>query len=408
MNNLTPNSFVLFPLISAAGMEAMMRKSDFIVDDSVPPTANSVDLLSAFSKKFPELWNPFLTLLELDGEAAFRNSDEFSNLEEPLPEPRIPKEDADEATKGVAKFEKKHRPPFTKPINDAVRQAMREAKDSKSSPSVGRLVQIMLSSDCNARQMLLSKKSVEVLDRAIAAIPSEPSTLPDSNSMIEGMQAGVKGLLDKTWPKLREVGITPRALEFNEKHYAENPDYYRGRVNLAEHLQRPALEEKYEFSQKSGGCLHAAQNEARIRNAPEVTLDHMFFSLLQPGLETTRFMAEKGVDWRKWREEMEDLIPNYKEEGPRFPPNARNLGMGFPEDRIRPVNPSLSDFEGDNRFEQWRDKVFEHEKIYRPRTFSDLLWVIPCFNEPETLAYCYLTGAGITVEEVKAETDSEY
>ena len=52
--------------------------------------------------------------------------------------------------------------------------------------------------------------------------------------------------------------------------------------------------------------------------------------------------------------------------------------------------------------------MFEHEKIYRPRTFSDLLWVIPCFNEPETLAYCYLTGAGITVEEVKAETDSEY
>jgi hypothetical protein len=399
MKNPIGGSVVLFPLVSAAGIEAALRKPTFVADDTGTPTANSVDLLRAFSKNFPELWLTFQTELGISTELIFGESEQFASIEETLPEPIVCVDDTDKASKMIADFQSKYNPPMTKPIKEAVRQAMREAKESQQSPSIGRVAQIMLTGDCNARQRL---------DDAIIAIPTTPSIAPDPGSMFNSIQAGIKEMIDKTWPTIREVGHSERHRAYEEKHYAENPGYYHGRINLPEYLKRPILREDLEFTQLSGGCLHAAKNEARMRKAPEATLDHMFFSLLQHGLETTNFLEEKGVDWRKWQLELDSLIPTYEGEGPRFPPNARNLGMNLLEDRIRPQNPTLSDYEGENIFEQWRDKVHENEKMVRPRKFSDLLWIIPCFKEPETLAYGYLTTAGITVEEVMAETDSVY
>jgi len=401
-------SLALHPLLSAAGMEAALRKPDFVVKEGEHPITTSIDLLRAFSNKYPELSADFLAGLETTWDYLLEKSNQYAEIDEPEPERVIPESLKSSLSDEDAKAMLSRKAPFTKPCSVAMKTATNEAKELDQNASIGRVIQILLREECSARAMLLEKVSVDRLEAAIDSIRAMPAEHPGVDSFMASFQEQMNKLLDKTWPEIRKVAETDRTLAFKEKHYAENPDYYRGRVNLVEQLAKPVPDTFNVFAARTGACLHAAQNEARLRNASEVTLDHMFFSLLQEGLETTKFLESKGIDWQKWREELDLAIPSYDEAGPRFPPNARNLGMNTPDHEIGPKLPSMLDFGGEGQLEKWQATFDEVSKQKRPRKFSDLLWVIPCLNEKETLAFPFLVGAGITEEDIEANIDCTY
>ena len=398
----------LFPLMSAAGHEAMLRNPQFVTEDKEPNVATSIDFLRVFAKKFPAVGAEFISTAGLTWEQILECSDQYVEFEEPLPERLIPDKVREHLSEEQIKVQMERRPPFTAPCSAAFKAASKEAREASQNASVGRVIQLLISSECNARSMLLELAPADTLDLAIAKIDTAPSEASSPETMITSFKDNVRSLLDKTWPDLRQIGETERSREFRDKHFAENPGYYSGRVDLGTELQKPSPSEAQSFSLRCGTCLHAAENEARMRNAPERTLDHMFFSLLQEDLDTTKFLQSKGIDWREWRDQIDQEIPTYEGEGPKFPPSSRDLGMNLPSHELMPPMDMKADLDRMKGKDDFAERMKERRAKARPRKFSDLLWLIPCLKEKDTLAYGYLTTAGITIEEIEAMTDCKY
>lgn len=403
--------------MSRAGHEKMLRQSTLEGMEDVFST--SVDFLIAFSREHPNEWTAFTAAIGLPGEEVRIAIDKQLENDEP----RAVRKIISTPENGLGPYEAQSlsdsKAPISQPVSDAMRQATKEAKDAGEVANPGRMMQILLSSPSVARSLLSGLVEVAVLDQAFPVLIVANPEPPAFN--LDFFQSQTRELLDRMWPKIQEETqkMAPGIADKKDERFEENPDYYLKRVNLAEHLNQPIPDSnplfvKHLFSLRSGGCLHAAENEARIRKAPEVTLDHMFFSLLQEGLETTKFFESKGVDWQTMRARLDESLPTY-EDGPRWPPKARNLGMNMPDEIITEEFPSLSDIKSDDNLDNfkesidlWSKRIDEIRDATRKREFSDLLWVIPCFSESETLAYGLLIEAGLTVEEVKATTDSAY
>ena len=395
----------LHQLMTAARTERMVRQESF--DDIEDCYTTSIDFMLAFAAEHPESWAGFLQALGLSDEAIKNLVGQYLEFEEvravrmiiPTTENGVSQEQANSLNQMNA--------PISQPVYDAMRTAVKEARARQSPANPGRLMELLFIGECQARALLLSCVA-EV--RLTAAYPELTCHSVDSGHTfdIESIRSNMNSMLDKMWPKIREEADaqTPNLNHRKEELYAKNPEKYHTRINLVEHLARPPLEPKYEFCQRSGGCLAAAEVEARIRKAPEITIDHMFFSLLQEGLETTALLESKGVDWRVWRSELDERIPTFEGDGVRFPPNARNLGMNLPSERVLPPMRPISEYMDEGRSDQWREDIVNREKFARDRKFSDALWLFGCLSEPKTFAYEYLTTAGITVEDIKAVTDN--
>lgn len=166
--------------------------------------------------------------------------------------------------------------------------------------------------------------------------------------------------------------------ELKEQEYALHPERFEARVNLSEAL---AATDPLQWVVE---CKRAAENEARIRRAPLVTLDHMIFCTLSPGLDTTKFLEENGVDWRAWRTQLDIELPTF-EVGPRWPEMAWDLGMS----QASPI-------------------VFLREpgpdgKEHRPAAekMTDLSWLLAAAGHPQCLSYQLLQRAGLSDDDVR-------
>ncbi|MEI7987013.1 MAG: Clp protease N-terminal domain-containing protein [Armatimonadota bacterium] len=398
-------AFPLHRLLSAAGTERMVRQSSF--DDMEDTYSTSIDLLAAYAVEYPENWSAFVSYLGVSDALIQQRVSELGEDQEPRATRIIIPSEENGLTHEQAEAINENKAPWSQPVSHAMRATVKEAKESQAAANPGRCMQILLGSDCLARTLILEATNEGTLQIATPhLIVEEVETKMEFE--IETFMERSRNMIDRLMPKIRsEVDpLTPNLAVQREELFAKNPEGYTTRINLAEHLAKPIIYQQFEFSQRSGGCLSAAENEARIRKAPETTIDHLFFSLMQEGLETTTFLESKGVDWRAWRTSLDSEIPTFEGEGIRFPPKARNLMMNTPSDKVLPPMRSLSEYIDEDCIEQWREDMIDREKLARDRKFSDALWLLGCLEEPKALAYRYLTEAGITVDDVKAITDN--
>ena len=383
----------------------MVRQSSF--DDMEDTYSTSIDLLAAYVVEYPENWSAFVSHLGVSDALIQQRVSELGEDQEPRATRIIIPSEENGLTHEQADAINEHKAPWSQPVSDAMRATVKEAKESRATATPGRCMQILLGSDCLARTLILEATNEGTLQAATRhLIVEEVETKMEFE--IETFMERSRNMIDRLMPKIRsEVdALTPNLAVQREELFAKNPERYTTRIKLAEHLAKPIVYQQFEFSQRSGGCLFAAENEARIRKAPETTIDHLFFSLMQEGLETTKFLESKGVDWRAWRTSLDSEIPTFEGEGVRFPPKARNLMMNTPSDKVLPPMRSLSEYMDEDRIDQWREDIVDREKHARDRKFSDALWLLGCLGEPKTLAYRYLTEASITVNDVKAITDN--
>ena len=393
-------------LMRCAITEAGLRQPR--LDDMENMFATSIDLLFAFSIEYPNEWRSFLSAIPLSlDDANHAIEQEFKNVEQRAVR-SFEAPTGSGLTAEQAKTLSEFQSPNSQVVHDAMRSVIKSAKDANEVANPGRLIQMLLTEDSAARRMLLGFAPVEQVEAAFPSLYVESMDIGPAMSL-EFVREHSRKLAKRIWPKIQEEveALTSDYVDRKEELFEKNPERYATRRNLVDEWSRPLAYPEYEFGLMSQACVSAAEVEARIRKAPEFSLDHLFFSLLQDGTATVEFLESKGIDWRVWRAEMDLALPTFGE-GPRWPKKSSDLGLHGPEEKIRPKSPDLRTFLDSNRIEEWKTAMEANMAMARPRKFSDLLWLISCFEEPETLAYGYLTGAGITVEEVKAQTDSVY
>ncbi len=400
--------FGLFHLLQSAGQERMLRSPS--MDDIDKTYSTSVDILLAFTKEHCEEWKAFVNSLGASEEVLLTAIEDGLNKNETRAE-GIP------STILIGKLEDLGKAPISQPVKDAMRQATKEAREAGSVANPGRLIQILLSEPGAAREIILSISGQESLTKAMPSLIVRDFTPPGFDK--DKLHARVEQLKTKMMADLERKHGKPSIDQEAERdaRFEKNPEAYMKPIDLAKALaRRPALE-KYAFSFRSVTCLMAAENEARIRRAPEVKLDHLFFSLLQEGTETTKYFEARKIDWLTMRNDLDKALPTF-EEGPRWPPKSSEFVRNHLEDTLmeRFINPlsSPSEIEGltheeiSKLIEEWGDKMQAAHQAQRPREFSDLLWLIPCLKDQQTMAFGYLTKAGITIEEIETNTDSRF
>jgi|GEM_PF-3878296 len=215
------------------------------------------------------------------------------------------------------------------------------------------------------------------------------SELPPVTPGSESAQIDLRAAL---WSQIGDRRTPPAKTEDDrECAYRANPEAYERSLDLSAELKAVQASEGDPYASKARVCRRAAENEARIRRSPEVTLDHMFYALLQPGTDSHAFLTEQGVDPCQWRVVVDACLARFAD-GPRWPALARDLGMNLPkvfEDAVRKGN------DGGGTAEEIKGC---------PRTvpFTDLVWLRPSAKESATHGYALLKEAGITEDAICA------
>ena len=385
-------------LILFSGAEGIARRAHLGAEQAINVMKGTCDILLSFLKHQPELAGRFAGALSTEVEAIRECLCRVGDTREPEPEPR---EHPAGLSPDTAAFLKDMRPPMSAPLRAAMLAARDEARvEDRDRYSVGDLLYHILSRDCEARTALCELTSPEAVGRAADAIRSAQGAAGD---FMAGQKEHITGILDSLWPQLRQIAAAKDAtlIEIREKNYAENPDAYEASLNLGAEFAKPVPEERA-YTHRAGQCMHAARNEARIRRAPEVTLDHMFYALLQEGTATHSYLRGLGVDTEAWRVTLDRELPRY-DEGPRWPPNARDLGMSIPRgDREIIWKKDLPD---DIDVEKMtREQRAEYAEVRRSnRKFTDLLWLRGVVREDRTIGSRLLNEAGVTEDALRAE-----
>ncbi len=332
---------------------------------------------------------------------------------EPQPEPRQLTEIPTEEQRGVYEMMKKledkrqaggKSPLITRPLKEALRSAQGYA-GVKGDPTygVGGLVAALFETESIARDALFAVTDQASSDRAIKWLREQPDP-DDGPDFMETNKAHMKEVLDRMWPKIREQSesrTSERMHTAREKHYEEDPDRYEKHIDVAERLSEHKLDVEKDYAWRVGVSLHAAGNEARIRRASECTLDHMLAALVRDGTDTAAFLDRTGVDRDQWANRLDALQPRF-EEGLRWPPNDRSLGMSIPsnvrlERKSRPDGVDLANLTP----EELREYVVR--KVDVDRRFTDLVMLRKVHEEPQSVCFRLFLEAGITVDDLMAE-----
>jgi hypothetical protein len=373
----------------------------------------SQTVIGSFIARFPEMGSGFAARAAID----LQSWNAALAAEHPLeaqPEPRTLKDGASESDRRLfeigkrleeERFAKKESAPLTKPLKEAMRLAKREAlATGRETYTLGQLVSAVLRTESNAATVLASLADEAKLPEAFRWLDAQPD--PAEGDFVADRMANTKALVAKMWPSIREQSYAKfDRSKFNsqrEELYAKNPDRYEMPLNLSDAMKRPIPDGHLGFHARSGLFLHAAANEARIRHAPEVTFNHMFYVLLQDGTETSQFLDQHGVDREEWRQAVDEVLPRF-EEGPRWPENARDLGMNMPSagDKVITKKPMPEDLDFSTMTKDQRGEYIEVIRGNKP--FVDLAWLLIVFKEEETVGFGLMAEAGITADSVKAE-----
>lgn len=265
------------------------------------------------------------------------------------------------------------------------------------------MVAAVFESDSIARDALYAVTDPAKIDGALQWLREQPD-LNDGPDLMEAFKAHTREVLDQMWPKVREQSTSRTSEKMQtarEKLYGADPEMYEKPLNIAEQLSKHKLDIEKDYSWRVGICLHAAGNEARIRRAPERTLDHLLVALVRDGTDTAGFLDRLGIDRVDWAVRLDAALPRF-EEGPRWPPNDRSLGMSIPSN-VRYECKSLPDGLELANLSPEELRPYIVRTVDTDRRFTDLVMLRKVHEEPQTVAFRLFQETGITVDDLRAE-----
>ncbi|MBS1724382.1 MAG: hypothetical protein JSS66_15680 [Armatimonadetes bacterium] len=387
-------------LFLLAGMRQRESKAHLGMNEALGLVTGTGDVLVAFLDHQKPAALKLLEYLGIDESELRNHLSEIGETQEPQPEPIDLPPGLRDTVSSISRPEGKR--PMSAPVLASWRSARQRATEQgKESFSANDVVAQLLRHDCEARSVMLGFARPDEIDGATQILEGLDAEEVD---FMEANRTHLRKVLDAAWPTLCEVKGSMRVHldEAMAKNYEEHPARYEQPLALAEELQRPCPIPEKEFIARVGTCLHAARNEARIRRAPETTLDHLLLALLQDGTATSEFLDRRGVDRVTWRAELDAVLPRF-EDGPTIPPNARDLGMNIPDDgskiRRKKDIPDNVDIERLTREE--RAEYFE--RVPGAAKFTDLCWLLAYQREELTKGAGLILSAGITADEIKCE-----
>jgi ATP-dependent Clp protease ATP-binding subunit ClpA len=389
-------------LMLLASQERMKRKAPLGLEAMTQGMIGTADLLIVFLDRYPEPSKTFTSQLGIDVETLNSELRSIGDTQEPVPD--LAKESRVLASMDI-------KPSFSAPLKNAMKASREQAREKQLDRAILEdFIKALLAQDCEARGAILRLTTAGELDQAIKDLHVEPN---GSIDVASSMMASMPQMLDSLWPKLQEEQRTERikrqggdkVLEQKEKLYAENPDYYDKSLNLPERFAADVPDDR-KYQQCCGACVHAAENEARMRHAPEVKLDHVLLAILQEGTATWKYLESKGINPRLWRQALDEQLPRY-DDGPRWPPQARDLGMNIPDRGSRLIikKDIPDDLDMAKLTPEQRKEYAERQPS--GRRFTDVAWLVAMAKEKDAFAYRLLNEAGITEDELHAETEAQ-
>jgi hypothetical protein len=365
----------------------VMRRRIHLGIDRVEVSTGSADVLLTYAELEPAALQELASRLGIDFDVLVTRLDEEESQER-LSEPNPADPDRARVMTAV--------------VATAYKATHDELREPQANPDTARslFVAHLLELEGDARRVVLELQTRGDLAAALSKLRQTESAPVDLKA---SLFAGTRELLDASWGQIqkemreKEAAHFSRMDQFREEHYAKNPAYYEEPVDLP-----AAWEKSDELMHRMGACLRAARNEARIRRAPEVRLDHMIIALLQPGTNTAKYLTSRGIDWGAWRIWLDDRLPR-QEDGPRFPENARDLGMNLETNRTLVPKEGLPIPDSDLT----REDVRKHMGFQETgQAFTDLHFLLAASNEPKSLTYQLLARAGLTTDDLQGEVET--
>ena len=399
-------------LYLSAGMARSVAVAHLGPDEIGRTSLSSPFVIKTFLKQHAGLATEFLGRVGIDADALLQALD-APHDPEAQPEPRKLPDNPTEEQRNIHRMmkemederrEKGEPEPFTRPLKEAMRSARNSASATGDETyGVGAVVAALFETESISRDALFAVANPARIEEALQWLRAQPDQ-DDGPDFLATNKVQMREALDRMWPKLREQSASrtnQQAEVARDRHYEEDPGRYEMPLNIAERLSEHTLDAEKDFTWRVGVCLHAAGNEARRRRAPETTLDHMFFALLRDGTDTAAFLDRRGINRGKWAARLDAELPRF-EDGPRWPPNDRSLGMSIPSNvgyDVKPLPPGLKleDLPKDKRSE------YVTRTIDTDRIFTDLVLLRNVHNEPQTIAFSLFEEAGITLDDLKAE-----
>ncbi len=409
---LAKQSRAAMALYLTAGMAQRVEHAHLGPDEIGRHSLSSPFVIKTFLKQYPGVASDFLVRAGIDADTLLRAidlPDEPEAQPKPLTLSENPTEDQRKVYEIMKELEDNRRAkgepePFTLPLKMALASARGVATEmGDETYGVCALVSSIFATESIARDALLGVADPTKVDEALQwlRVQADPD---DGPNLMEANKVHMREALDRMWPKIREASSERNKeaiLAARDRKYEENPDLYEKPLDIAQHLSRQGPDADDDYSRRAGVCLLAARNEARIRRAKECTLDHMLVALVRDGTDTAAFLDRHNIDRTKWAARLNDLLPR-AEEGPRWPPDDRALGMSFPSNvryEFKPL-PEGVDIESLSPEER---KEAVTRVVDANRKFTDLVMLRKIHEEPQTFAFQLFDEAGITADELKAE-----
>ncbi|RYG37225.1 hypothetical protein EON81_07305 [bacterium] len=402
-----PSFGALFALMTASTHEHSLDQATLGFEKIGKGSLNSIHVMRGFFKVFPEWAEAFCERAGIDPPGLQRFFlEDFP--EEPQPDPPVLQENP--TREQAERFEVGrilHRSEigggavFTRPVREALRLSRNQVTEEKTHVSpVGSFLAELLEGESNARSAVLSQAGLVELQSAIGFLRSgDPSPL-DKPFPLPDFQAQARKVIERAWPKI-DTQAWKETERLEDRLYEKDPSRYEMPVDIAAELARPNdLSAERDYNWRGGLLLRAAGNEARIRKAPQATLDHLFFALLRDGTDTAAFLDEKGIERKVWRDRLDAELPRF-EEGPRWPRNDRALTFGIHQNsslrfQAHPEGKEPVEFDL-HEMRQLSERVVD-----RNLRFTDLRHLRYLHDEPQTIAFRLFAEAGIMNTDLKS------
>lgn len=408
-------SEALMGLMMAAGrgrILAQAREGIDLTEEVSKTSVESIDILRTFISRHPETAQEFFQRSGIERTSFDRVLEREWSPEPQPPPPQLRDDATDERRKlyeTLKRMDDKRRAngeaaAFSGPVRAALKAAKTTAPEGAERFNVGAFIAALFETESNAQAAFLKVASPERGSKALDWLRRQPDPSGAGlTTMLDEIKSHSRDLMDAVWPSIQaktEATFGDSWRQIKDDQYAKNPALYEEPLDVAKRLAQPnPLPPDRDYMWRSGVLLHAAANEARIRRAPEVTLDHLLVALLRDGADTADFLDARNVDPAEWSRRLDTVLPRY-EEGPRWPPDARNLSIPTNYDYRQKPPP-----DGKKREEMTEEErlALIERVVDTEIRFTDLRFLADVPNEPKTVAYALFAEAGVTEDELKAE-----
>ena len=366
------------------------------LDKALEKVAGTRDFTLAFRQCYPLVWSDLLAGINASDDEFVAALEEDGNSSEPIVQREITERQRKAMRIGLILSLSTNDPIWSKPITDTSRELRKEGTETNQLVHETRWLEVLLSKDCEARNIFLKYVDAHQLIEVLKSI-SPSLDMPDSG--VKMRETVADGTAAAGFPQTAETISKdlgpPRKLKPSEYEIIQWPKDEE--LNLS-----PS---QAEFDTHIERWVDEARAEAVHWRAPKVLFDHLFLRLLRDGTDTAQFLNRKGVHRLLWSEEIRDSLVNGSQliENPRL---SKEIGDSIPDDDVKI---DLLEAMGASKaagLSEDEEHVLTWDLYYRSsieRTFTDLMWLEKEPFKHSSHAWHLLKSAGISEDIVKLE-----